>query len=209
MRILIIFCLITAVITVRAQNNTFRVGLKAGIAKYDYGLRQININDSKSFTLSIINDNVGFLGGAVFQLKLGKFVIQHEVLFNTSKVNYSISNRNFSLADTLLSESYQDLDIPLMLGFKSGIIRLIAGPVGHLHLSSTSELFQIDSYQSNFEKLQYGWQAGLGLDIWKFMIDVRYEGNFSKFGDHISFGGRRYNFNDNPTRLIGTIGLLF
>ena len=152
---------------------------------------------------------MGFLGGAVFQLKLGKFVIQPEVLFNTSKVNYSISNRNFSLADTLLSESYQDLDIPLMLGFKSGIIRLIAGPVGHLHLSSTSELFQIDSYQSNFEKLQYGWQAGLGLDIWKFMIDVRYEGNFSKFGDHISFGGRRYNFNDNPTRLIGTIGLLF
>ena len=54
-----------------------------------------------------------------------------------------------------------------------------------------------------------GWQAGIGLDIWKFSIDMRYEDNFTNFGEHIRFFGTTYAFSDRPSRLIGTVGFRF
>lgn len=208
LRYLIFLLIWVTGINLQAQSNTFKIGIKGGISKYDYGLSKLIISDPK-LSLTILDKSVGFQGGAVIQIKLGKFLIQPEFIFNSNKVNYSVSDSQFSLVDTLLSETYRDLDIPLMLGFKSGILRLNVGPVGHIHLSSTSELFEFDSYSQKFDKLKYGWQAGIGLDIWKIMIDIRYEGNFSKFGDHIVFNGRKYSFADNPNRLLVTAGLLF
>ena len=205
------FGLILLLLTINlpAQEGFFHVGIKAGISKYDYGVRILSINDLKKLDLNIVDEKVGFQGGVVFQMRFNKFIVQPEVIFNSNKVNYVIRNQNFALADTLLSESYNDLDIPLMLGFKSSILRLNAGPVAHIHLNSTSDLLKIEGYSQQFERLRYGWQAGIGIDFWKIMLDLRYEGNFSKFGDHITIDGRKYSFSDRPARLIGTIGLLF
>ncbi|HND75364.1 MAG TPA: hypothetical protein PKW10_13030, partial [Saprospiraceae bacterium] len=125
-------------------------------------------------------------------------------------VNYKLTGIFSGTIDTILAkETLQDLDIPIMLGFKSGILRLNAGPVGHLYLDSSSDLFKVSGYSEQFDKIKWGWQAGLGLDIWKFTIDLRYEGNFSKFGDHIRFGGKSYSFSDRPQRLIASLGLAF
>lgn len=208
LRYIFIFIFFCGLVSLNAQTNTFRIGIKGGISKYDYGLSELDITDPK-ITLNILDKSIGFQGGAVVQIKLSKFLIQPEVIFNSNKVNYSVTDSQFHLLDTLLSETYRDIDIPLMLGFKSGILRLNVGPVAHIHLSSTSELFAVDSYSQKFDKLKYGWQAGIGLDIWKIMIDIRYEGNFSKFGDHIVIDGKRYSFADSPTRLLVTAGLLF
>ena len=65
-----------------------------------------------------------------------------------------------------------------MIGFKSGALRLNAGPVGHLHLASTSQLTKISGYSENFEKLKWGWQAGMGFDFWIITIDLANKGNF-------------------------------
>lgn len=209
MRGLLTFIIVMVSMRLWAQDGFFHVGVKGGICKYDYGTRILKISDLKTLDLNIVDEKVGFLGGLVIQMRFNKFIIQPEVLFNTNKVNYVIRNQNFSLADSLLSESYNNLDIPLMLGFKSNILRLNAGPVAHIHLSSTSDLFDISGYEQQFNKFEYGWQAGIGIDFWKIMIDLRYEGNFSKFGDHISIDGKKYSFSERPARLIGTIGLLF
>ncbi len=209
MRGLLTFIIVMVSMGLWAQDGFFHVGVKGGICKYDYGTRILKISDLKTLDLNIVDEKVGFLGGLVIQMRFNKFIIQPEVLFNTNKVNYVIRNQNFSLADSLLSESYNNLDIPLMLGFKSNILRLNAGPVAHIHLSSTSDLFDISGYEQQFNKFEYGWQAGIGIDFWKIMIDLRYEGNFSKFGDHISIDGKKYSFSERPARLIGTIGLLF
>jgi hypothetical protein len=41
------------------------------------------------------------------------------------------------------------------------------------------------------------------------MIDVRYEGSFNEFGDHIRFGDQQFSFSDEPNRWIFSLGLLF
>ena len=184
MRGLLTFIIVMVSMGLWAQDGFFHVGVKGGICKYDYGTRILKISDLKTLDLNIVDEKVGFLGGLVIQMRFNKFIIQPEVLFNTNKVNYVIRNQNFSLADSLLSESYNNLAIPL-------------------------DLFDISGYEQQFNKFEYGWQAGIGIDFWKIMIDLRYEGNFSKFGDHISIDGKKYSFSERPARLIGTIGLLF
>ena len=86
-------------------------------------------------------------------------------------------------------------------------MRLMAGPVAHYFLKSTSELFQFENYQQKFADLKYGWQGGIGVDLLNVMVDVRYEGNFSKFGDHITFSGQQYNFASSPARLIASLAV--
>ena len=52
-------------------------------------------------------------------------------------------------------------------------------------------------------------QLGLGFDFGLLTFDLRHEGNFTKYGDHINFFNRKFNFDKAENRLIGTIGLLF
>jgi|APEBP8051073220_1049391.scaffolds.fasta_scaffold00014_173 hypothetical protein len=193
-----------------AQNVGFNFGIKAGFSQTDYGLKELFVTDPDDFKMVIEDSRVGFHGGIALQLRIKKFILQPEVLVNTINVNYKLTGRISGLIDTILAkETIRNVDIPLMIGFKSGVLRLNAGPVGHLYLDSSSDLFKVSGYSEQFNKMQWGWQAGMGLDIWKITIDLRYEGNFSKFGDHIKFGDKSYSFSDNPTRLIGSIGIMF
>jgi len=190
--------------TINAQNVGFKFGLKVGFSQTDYGIKELIINDGGNFKINIEDAKVGFHGGATLQLKINKLIIQPEFLLNTVNVNYRLTGDLPNTVDTLrlAKETFTDLDIPLMIGFKSGALRLNAGPVGHIHLKSVSQL-------KDFKKLQWGWQAGIGFDFWILTIDIRYEGNFSKFGNHINFGNKSYAFSDNPQRLIGSLGVAF
>jgi len=194
----------------QAQNVGFHFGIKAGFSQTDYGLKELLVSDPDDFKMVIENSRVGYHGGITLQLRLNKLIIQPEAILNTINVNYKLSGRIGGIIDTILAkETIRNLDIPFMIGFKSGVLRLNAGPVGHLYLDSSTDLFNVSGYSEQFNKIEWGWQAGMGLDIWKITIDLRYEGNFSKFGDHIRFGDKSYAFSDNPARLIASVGLMF
>lgn len=57
----------------------------------------------------------------------------------------------------------------------------------HIALNNNSELKGLDGFKSNYKGATYGYQAGIGFDFSKLSFDVRHEGNFSKYGDHITF----------------------
>jgi hypothetical protein len=76
-------------------------------------------------------------------------------------------------------------------------------------LNTNTELSAWDGLKEEFNNLTIGYQAGIGLDIWRLHFDVRYEGNFSRFGDSITVNGNSYQFSNNPERVIGTIGFSF
>ena len=96
-----------------------------------------------------------------------------------------------------------------MLGYKLGPLRFEGGPVGHVHIRSKSDLDELDGYEQRFEDFQLGYQIGGGLDIWKFLIDVRYEGNFNNFGEHMHIAGQEVRFSQNPSRIVFTLGYSF
>ena len=60
-----------------------------------------------------------------------------------------------------------------------------------------------------FDQATFGWLASLGLDVWNLMLDIRYEGNFSKFGDHFTYNGQQYSFDNSRARILVSVGISF
>lgn len=169
-----------------------------------------NDNQLDSFTLSFREANYGFHIGGFVRYSVGKFFMQPELVFNTNKTSFKLKEFGmFQTSDSLRDERYQRLDIPVMLGAKFGIFRLNAGPVAHIFLSNRSDLVNVKGYSDRFKSATYGYQLGLGFDFGLLTFDLRHEGNFSKFGEHINFFNRNFSFDKSESRLIGTIGFKF
>lgn len=191
----------------------FKIGIKGGLSTTNVTPSQLlirNTGDLKTLGLSIEEANYGIHFGIFTQAQIGNFFIQPEILFNSNSVNYSVDDFSISgTADFIKNESFQNLDIPVLMGIKLGPLRLGAGPVAHVHLNSNSELFDFDGFDQKFKELTWGYQAGIGLDLWKLVLDFRYEGNFNKYGDHLVFFGNNYAFDDNPGQLVASVGFAF
>ena len=69
-----------------------RFGVKGGLSTYDLGLNSaININSGgSSFELNVQDSKFGYHLGMVLQARLGSFLIQPEVVFNSNSVDFSI-----------------------------------------------------------------------------------------------------------------------
>ncbi len=190
----------------------FKFGVRGGISTTEIEPDQIVIgskDDAEAFGLAVEEANYSFHGGIFFRIG-NKFFVQPEVLFNTSKVTFRLEDfGNISTYDGLREETYNYLDIPFMMGWKLGPLRFQAGPVGHVFLDSEADFSDLEDYDPEFSKFTMGWQAGLGLDIWKIILDFKYEGSFQKFGDHLVFNGEDYQFDENPGRFVASVGLFF
>jgi hypothetical protein len=194
-----------------SASGQVRIGIKGGLSTFDIkagDLILLDQNDAESFKLKIQDAKYGIHIGFFLQAKTDFLFFQPELLFNSNSVDYEVEDLSNGEI-RILDENYQQLDIPLMVGFRAGPLRLGAGPVGHLAISSTSDLLNIDGYDQKFDGMSWGWQAGIGLDFWKLHFDFRYEGNLSNFGDHITFFGEKYQFDEKPSRLIASLGISF
>lgn len=197
---------------ISAQIN---VGIKLGLATTGFEEQQINILDQgglQRFGLALRDGSYSIHGGLMLRARLGKvFHIQPELLLQSNKTDYSLDDLAAPGAPAqLLTEKYQHLNLPLMLGAQWGAFRVQAGPQGHVFLSSRSDLSKVEGYQEDFKKMTLSWVAGAGIDIWKTLtIDFRYEGGLNRLGDHIRFFGNSYSFEDRPARLSVSAGLLF
>lgn len=193
-------------------NAQFSVGLKGGLHTSIVGDNENYSFDSEgleALKLQFNEASYSFHGGLFVQAELGNFIFRPELIYSTNKHSYIIEDIKNMNPPTVLEESYQQLDIPILFGAKMGFVRFNLGPVGHIHLNSFSELADLDGYESKFQEMTYGWQAGIGFDIRKVHIDFRYEGNFNKFGDHISIGNTDFNFDDQASRLMASVGFAF
>jgi hypothetical protein len=137
---------------------------------------------------------------------MGGFFIQPEVLYNSTRVSYRIDS---FFTPRVFTDSYKNIDFPLIIGLKSGAVRLGGGPVGHLFFDNETGFDDYEGFAAVVEDLTWGWQAGLGLDFWKLHIDLRYEGNFSKLGDNITFFGEEFDFATDNNRIIASLGFSF
>ena len=212
MRKLLLFTLSLLVSTVSFAQ--LRLGVKAGISSTNLDTEDLRILDENGLDrlgIALDNSNVGIYGGFVLQAQFGAIILQPEIYYNSNSSDFKVTEFDNlgNTIDGIRDEKYQYLDIPILVGAKLGPLRVMAGPQGNIFLNSTSGLFDFEGYKQDFETLTLGWQGGIGLDIRNLSLDVRYEGNFSEFGDHIVFDGNRYDFNDNPSSWLFSLTWFF
>ena len=193
-----IFVLCTSLMYSQSQ-----IGLKVGISSYDLPDDVLDLN-GEELQLSVENANYGIHFGAYLRIGLFGFFLQPELIFNSNSVDYRIKDFESTdgTIDDIRTAHYQNVDIPVLIMFNPSIFRLFVGPVGHYFLNSSSELKTINGLKEEFKTLTYGYQAGAGIQIGSIGLDIRYEGNFSKFGDQIIIDGQAFEFASTPSRFI-------
>ncbi len=190
-------------------------GIKLGAGTSELNDKELKIFDPgglERFGMAVRESGYSVHGGLVLQARIKSiFLIQPEVHLQSNSIEYRVQDfANPSGPVQLLSEKYQYVNLPLLVGLKVGPLRLQAGPQGHVFLSSRSDLDVLEGYKEDFRQISFSWLAGAGIDIWKtLMLDFRYEGSLSRFGEHITFFGRPYAFDQRPSRLLASVGLLF
>ncbi len=74
---------------------------------------------------------------------------------------------------------------------------------------TADQLSDITGYEATFKSATFGYQLGAGVDIWKIGIDLRYEGNLTKLGDHLDIGGQTINLDNRVRQIIISLGITF
>jgi hypothetical protein len=186
-----------------ANAQFFALGIKGGISSQVNKPGGIQIAGDHPIALSVKDFKYGTQIGGFMRIG-NKFFFEPEVLVNSNKTDYTVKT---SLGEVIKNERYNYLDMPLLLGFSFGPFRLSGGPVGHYFISSTSELTDVQGYSAKFKQMEWGWLTGLTIGRGRISADIRYESNFSKFGDHMNFFGQPYHFSSNPARFIVALNI--
>ena len=187
-------------------------GLKAGVSTTSLSMPTIKTITSGTTTFTvdgITTAKYGFHGGVFVRATLFGFYIQPEFLFSTRTSEYTITNVRTTVS-TVAKQNFNKLDIPVMLGFKFGPLRLNAGPTGSLLINSPKALISNPDFKNNYQRMTFGYQAGLGFDLLFLTFDLRYEGSLQKYQNQIqNLVGTKYNLDDRPNAFLFSVGIKF
>lgn len=171
--------LFTAIVSLFAINN---VKAQAGAA---FGLKGgLNLNKLDPKTTGITSDmRVGPVGGLWVRAKVLGFFVQAEALYSTKGGKTTIPATPFTPAiESKLNNAY--LDVPVLVG-KSffSLVRVNVGPNFQYLLSAKDGSVDV---KNSYNSFVVGYQAGIGVDIKKIGVDLRYDGNISNVTKSVS-----------------------
>lgn len=213
----ILSILVVLSFAISAFSQGVKWGPRIGVSTSQISPRQLVITDQATldqFTLDLKNANYGLNAGLFLRLESKKkFFFQTELHFSTSTTDYGIDSLG-AAAQSIVSETYYDLNLPVHVGMKFGIklvkFRVQGGTILSRNLGGNTNINTIIAdYKQAFNDLNVGWQAGIGLDVWKVTFDVRYEGDFGKYANHMQFFGEDIEFDDRERLLKFSLGWKF
>ncbi|GAB2605511.1 porin family protein [Spirosoma areae] len=158
-------------------------------------------------------NTTGIVGGAFFRFGQ-KFFIQPELLFSAKGGSFDLIRSG--LATQQIDVRLTTLDVPVLIGFRLGPLRLNAGPMASLTISENKSLkgalnqYTSQSIDETVKQAVFGYQAGVGLTLLGFQLDARYEGNLSDLSQvGISTPGNDARFTAKTTLWQLTVGYAF
>lgn len=160
----------------------FTIGIKGGVnfsqLKTDFKTQSFGNNLQQS-----LDTKTGYVGGVY--MRIGKKIfVQPEFVFSAKGGSVNILKGGSTTTSQTLSIEYTNFDIPVLIGFKVGPLRLNAGPMASFKISDKGLDEELKAYSNNvgesFKNASYGYQAGGGVDLGAFSVDLRYEGSLSE-----------------------------
>jgi hypothetical protein len=195
--------LLVALIAVPAFSQ-FKFGIKAGattatVPKYD--VSSGSVTPMKDATW-------GFHAGIFFRAGLGPVFIQPEVVFASNTYEYDVQT---SSVNEILDQSFNRLEIPVLVGIKLGPLRINAGPSATVPIGSPDNLVNDPNFDELYRGTSFGYQAGVGVDIFNTLtLDARYGGSLAKkFGDDVNIGTTTFRLDDRQPSFILSLGIMF
>ena len=170
-----------------------RFGAKAGVSLLSADVRSVSDGISK-----VKSKDAGFSFGVMSRIQVpivGVFV-QPELMYNHAQ--YTIT----SSAGMPTKANYNNIEAPVMVGWKFLFLDMYAGPVFNLGTFGSGD---VKVYHPNM-----GWQAGLGLSLFRILqVDARYHGYFSGRFNKFSIDGNVGKVKVTDGMWLVTVGHFF
>ena len=154
-----------------AEAQIFTIGPKLGISNTTLSLKE-NAEKYQSG-----ESKYSYHGGVFARIKITGFYIQPEAYFNSVNGEYTDATDPNDIKT--LEFNQNKIDMPILFGWKMGPLRINAGPVASFNLDDEVDTSSTNSAVSEYKSAVFAYQAGIGVDISKLIIDLRYEGNLS------------------------------
>ena len=196
--------------------SQIKFGIKAGVSTTNLNMPSLKTitSGNTAYTVdAIYSAKYGFNGGVFLRLTLFGVYLEPELLLATRTNEYTVTNvtTGQSTAAFIANQKFNKLDIPVMLGFKLGPLRLNAGPAASLLINSPKDIITDTDYKAMYSRMTFGYQAGVGFDLLKTLtFDIRYEGSLKKYQNQIeNLTGTKFNLDDRADAFLFSVGLMF
>ena len=158
-------------------------GIKVGM-----NLASLPTTNTDSIVSSVTTKSMyGYQAGIFLRITIKKFIIQPEVYFSLKggDITYKLAPDSASVVNSITKKvRLYNVDIPIMIGYNivdNALFkfRAMAGPVASINLDKTIDIntagVHADLGKTDLNTIMWNIQAGLGIDLWKITLDVRYE----------------------------------
>jgi len=164
------------------EDPLFTFGLKAGVNYSELTFNSLSVSNGNAFDLSSSAGRAwGLAAGGFFRVGRTIF-LQPEIMLSQKGGRYMIGGTGGTVNPQRVDIKFTNIDLPVLVGVRlARVFRINAGPVLTFRTSDNGNLGDtFDQYASDrdyFRKGLIGYQAGIGFDLGKLVLDLRYEGN--------------------------------
>lgn len=195
----------------------FTFGLKAGVNLSQLRGDDLSLTGGSPVNFSDnTNRSLGLVAGGFF--RVGRAVyLQPEILLSQKAGRFAINRGGGTANANNVDIRFTNIDFPVLVGVKiADVFRINAGPIltfttnDNGNLRETFNQYSSDDFDKAFKKGNIGYQAGVGLDLGKFLIDVRYEGNLTNiFNVNVKDVNNSLQFGRKLNLFQATVGFKF
>ena len=107
--------------------------------------------------------------------------IQPEALLSKQSSSVNINSQKADL-------TFNQIDVPVMIGFNFGPLRVNAGPSFRFLSGADLEVpgDPVGDVKEYYKNSTIGYQAGVGIDTWKLVFDLKYEGSLTEINEELT-----------------------
>lgn len=206
-----ILILLFALLVMPGYSQFIKFGLKAGAETTQvptYSITSAPGSGSASID-ALKSSQWGWHAGIFVRIKLLGLYVQPEAVFASNSFDYNVTEVTGNPA-SLLTQKFNRLSIPILVGLKLGPVRINAGPAASIQIGSPADLLDAPNFQDLYKSAVWGYQAGLGIDLFeKLTIDARYAGGFGKQEGTTTISGQTFNVSNAPPSVLISLGWMF
>ncbi len=210
-KLFVVFAL-AGLILVSANVQATGYGIRAGLNFSYFATNDIKSNDRR---IEILSDAyTGFHIGGIGYISLFNVFLQPELLYTQTGQEISVMKLNHEDmpvvgSSVFVTNRFHNISIPVGVGVELGPFRVGVGPVATFLLnSSTADDELLDGIDFSYNTASLGYQALAGIKLGSLILDLKYEGGFSKFGDGVNFAGQQFDFETSKRQFIISLGIL-
>ncbi|MFD2101793.1 outer membrane beta-barrel protein [Flagellimonas iocasae] len=147
-------------------------GIKAGLSYNKNGDLISSVGEGGQDIVEGAEGKTGYHVGFWGKLDFPKIYLRPELVYSKTKSSYDVPNEG--------SQDYDisKLDLPVLLGYKLiGPLHIFAGPAFQYTLKNDLGDLEVEDVQNDFT---VGLNAGVGVNLGRLGLDVRYERGFSE-----------------------------